>query len=279
MLTVGVLVRGVSFVLPVVLSVSLAACTMTRSTESMPLPTIAWETESLRRLSEPGDTNYNGYARLIQLADESLFLVYFNSGLGIVARRSRDAGETWEDGHTILPNSLSHNMDNPEVVQLQDGSLLVSTNLRPRGLAANRDQSRRFQIGVTRSSDGGETWSDLQIIYTASWEFANEAPYLARMPSGETILSYQSPVGRQKANDALQNAIPYVVIGDTRARNLRNATTPFDIPEGRHGLWNSVTALASGEIVALTSTNGLSPSGRNEVWMIKGVLERPAPSR
>jgi hypothetical protein len=377
------------------------ACTVRTDTKTPLLPTITWDANTLQRLSQEGDPAYNGYPRLVQLADKSLFLVYFNSAQGIVARRSFDYGATWEDGFVILPNSLSHNMDNPEILQLQDGSLLVSTNLRPKEVAENRDQNRRFQIGVIKSSDGGDSWSELQILYTASWKFsdgcwepkaiqlpsgeiqlyfANEAPYtnsaeqnismlsstdggltwttepvivsfrrifrdgmavpillqdrdeivmaiedngtgfpfshkisiirndlddgwsqpvggwsrkreyalkgiipssgayagapyLAQMPSGETILSYQSPFGRGKANDPLNNAIPYVVVGDAQARNFQNVNAPFDIPEGKHGLWNSVTALDNGEIVALTSTNGLSPSARNEVWMIKGRIK------
>jgi len=340
---------------------------------------------------------------MIQLEDHSLFVVYFNSVKGIIARRSFDYGDTWGDAFVVLANSYTHEMNNPEILELQDGSLLVSTNLRPKSYTNSTDSSKKFQIGVIKSTDGGDHWSDLQIIYTASWKFsdgcwepkaiqlpsgeiqiyfANEAPYtnsdeqnismlssvdggltwttdptivsfrkdfrdgmptpiilkdatelimpiedngyqapfpspfkisiiriavsdgwketiggdspqreyalrdiltkadpyagapyITQLPSGETILSYQSSFGRKAIGDReLSYTIPYVAVGDAHAGNFQNASKPFDIPEGKEGLWNSVTGLDNGEVVALTSTNGFSENGKFEVWLIKGIL-------
>ena len=364
------------------------------------LPMIKWDSTSRRIISEQDDPNYNGYSRLIQLNDQSLFAVYFNNVKGIMGKRSYDYGNTWNDAFVILPNSDTHEMNNPEIIQLNDGSLLISTNLRPFGLANNNDTTRLFQIGVIKSSDNGANWSELKIIYSASWKFddgcwepkaiqlssgeiqlyfANEAPYIysqeqnismfssfdggqswisepvivsfrknfrdgmptpiilndkseivmpiedngygstfkisiirnsisdgwseyidgnstkreyalenilppslgpyagapyiTQLPSGETIMSYQSTFGREgNPYNALEYAIPYVVVGDANARNFQNASAPFEIPEGKSGLWNSVAALDNGEIVLLTSSNGISQNGNYEVWMIKGEL-------
>ncbi len=365
------------------------------------LPVIEWDSGSMRRISEQGDPFYNGYARLIRLDDGSLFAVYFNSGNGIMKSRSYDGGDTWTSPSVVLPNSRTHRMDNPEIVQLSDEALLISTNLRPMLVERNQDPTRRFQIGVIRSDDLGESWSDLKIVYTASWRFTEGcwepkaiqwpsgeiqlyfsdeapytksgeqnismlssgdggqtwttepvvvsfrrsfrdgmatplilsgsdeivipiedngyawpythkiaiirgrttdgwqkpvsgnspnreyalrsilprsgpyagAPYITQLPSGETVLSYQSTTGRASGSDnVLDNAIPYAVVGDAEARHFQNVSIPFDIPEGKSGLWNSVAALDDGEIALLTSTNGLSHDGRNEVWMIKGLL-------
>ena len=360
---------------------------------------IVWDHASLKRISIKNDPDYNGYPRMIQLADHSLFIVYFNSAKGIMGSRSIDYGINWELPFIILPNSNTHAMDNPEILLLQGGSLLISTNLRPFGSANNHDSSRHFQIGVIKSNNNGKSWSPISILYSASWKytdgcwepkaiqlpsgevqlyFANEAPYIytseqdismlsssdngetwtadpvivsfrsffrdgmpapmvlkgssdvvlpiedngygagfkisiirspisdgwskpipgnspkreyalqnilpklgpyagapyiAQLPSGETVLSYQSPFGRKgNSSDPLQNSIPHVVIGDAEAKNFRTPSIPFDIPEGRSGLWNSIIALDNGDIIVLTSTNGLSSEGRNEVWMIKGKL-------
>jgi len=364
------------------------------------LPMIKWDSTSRRIISEQDDPHYNGYSRLIQLNDQSLFAVYFNNVKGIMGKRSYDYGNTWNDAFVILPNSDTHEMNNPEIIQLNDGSLLISTNLRPFGLANNNDTTRLFQIGVIKSSDNGANWSELKIIYSASWKFddgcwepkaiqissgeiqlyfANEAPYIysqeqnismfssfdggqswtsepvivsfrknfrdgmptpiilndkseivmpiedngygftfkistirnsisdgwseyidgnstkreyalknilppslgsyagapyiTQLPSGETIMSYQSTFGREgNPYNPLEYAIPYVVVGDANARNFQNASAPFEIPEGKSGLWNSVAALDNGEIVLLTSSNGISQNGKHEVWMIKGEL-------
>lgn len=99
------------------------------------------------------------------------------------------------------------------------------------------------------------------------------APYIAQLPGGETILSYQSTEGReQTAENELSYSVPFVAVGDGQARNFQKGSKPFEIPEGKSGLWNSVAALNNGEIIVLTSTNGFSKDGTTEVWMIKGRL-------
>jgi hypothetical protein len=396
--------RTASRILSIVFLVNLLmACASQDIIEVLKMKTIAWDQASLRLVSMPGDLAYNGYARMIQLQDRSLFVVYFNSAKGILGRRSSDYGNSWSEAFVVLANTSSHNMDNPEILQLKDGSLLVSTNLRPVGVDKNQDQARRFQIGVIKSGDNGQSWSALKILYSASWKFtegcwepkaiqlpsgevqlyfANEAPYthsaeqnismltsldgsvtwseeaqivsfrkhyrdgmpvplilkdsaevamaiedngyqtplpaafkisilrtaidagwqssvdgsspqreyalnnilpasgpyagapyIAQVTTGETVLVYQSPAGRKaEGKNELDFSVPVVVVGDQSARNFQNESRPFDIPEGKSGLWNSVVSLDNGEIAVLTSTNGLAQGGRQEVWMIKGRM-------
>jgi hypothetical protein len=396
--------RNLLILVGILIAVIFTSCDEKNPAGAVPLPGLAWDPNSLRLLSKEGNPAYNGYARMVQLKDHSLFVVYYNGVKGILGRRSFDYGETWGEAFVILANSYTHEMNNPEILELQDGSLLVSTNLRPKMYGTNQDETKRFQIGVIKSSDFGSHWSDLQILYTASWKFSdgcwepkaiqlpsgeiqiyfsNEAPYtksdeqnismisskdsgatwttdplivsfrenfrdgmptpillqdaaeiilpiedngyhaplpspfkisiiripvpngwqetvdggspqreyalknilpvsgpyagapyLAQLPGGETILSYQSSFGREVTSDKeLNYTIPYVAVGDAQARNFQNAGKPFDIPEGKEGLWNSVAALDNGEVVVLTSTNGFSKKGEYEVWMIKGKLK------
>jgi hypothetical protein len=390
--------------LPVVvlfgLASALGACTPMSGTPVGQTATIEWDRSSQQILSDPESEVYNGYPRMAQLQDRSLFVVYFDLENGIVGRTSKDRGLTWSGPFLILPNSATHNMDNPEVVQLSDGSLLVSTNLRPRAGTANQNESDRYQIGVIKSVDQGQTWSDLKIVYSASWQFRNGcwepkaiqlpsgevqlyfateapythsdeqnismltssdlgdtwttepvivsfrgshrdgmpaplilkngtdlvlpiedngyspaftfkislirgsatggwgapiagddpgreyalegvlptsgpyagAPYLAQLPDGETVLSFQSPLDREVVQGAeeLSYSVPYVVVGDASAQSFGGLSQPFDIPEGKNGLWNSVAALDNGDIIVLTSTNGFSENGSTQVWMIRG---------
>jgi len=154
--------------------------------------TIVWDTSSMRLLSPRGPNTYSGYGRMIQLNDGSLFAVYGNSDSGLTGTRSRDNGKTWGAPFSILPNTPRQTMDNAEITQLRDSSLIVSTNLRPRGGKANADSPSHYQIGVIRSTDIGAHWSPLQILYTASTEAkdATWEPKVIQLPSGEVDLYY-----------------------------------------------------------------------------------------
>jgi hypothetical protein len=158
---------------------------------------IAWDTASMRLLSPNRINTYSGYARMIQLNDNSLFAVFGNSDSGIMGTRSYDNGSTWSKPISILPTTVSHTMDNAEITQLHDGSLIISTNLRPIGALQNKDTSRHFQIGVIRSTDLGIHWSPLRILYTASWSYADACwePKVIQLPSGkvELYFSDESP--------------------------------------------------------------------------------------
>lgn len=95
------------------------------------------------------------------------------------------------------------------------------------------------------------------------------APYLRRLNNGNTILSYQSTEFRQGNND-VNNAEMVVTIGDSAAKNFTNPTIPFKISADKTALWNSVTILKNGTLIALTSTNAYS--NNTEVCMIKGTV-------
>ena len=93
------------------------------------------------------------------------------------------------------------------------------------------------------------------------------APYLRRLTNGNTILSYQSTQFKEGKHD-VNNAEMVVVIGDALAGNFTNPTIPFKIPGNKRALWNSITVLKDGTVIALTSTDAYT--NRSEVWMIKG---------
>lgn len=346
---------------------------------------IAWDRRTLKKIST--ETGYNGYARVIQLQDRSLLCVYESNG-NVVAVKSFDNGLSWSAPMTIASKMNGTNMTVPDVLQLQDNSILVAFNPRPYDI----DPSRRFGIRTIKSYDGGQTWQDERLLYEAGyqfengcWEpaaiqlpggeiqlfFANEgpfthsgeqnisllrssdggltwtaepetvsfrtgsrdgmpvpllledkneiivaiedngettfkpyiirssidnswstvvtgnsprrsyalsnpidhhnyagAPYLARLSSGETILSYQGTEGR--STNSLGNADMKVTLGTDEGLNFNRKTTPFIIPENKSCLWNSVSVLEGDTVMALTSTNAYSSN--TEVWMIKGHL-------
>lgn len=95
------------------------------------------------------------------------------------------------------------------------------------------------------------------------------APYSLHLPSGETLISYQTTEGRTTNWEV---STMEVVIGNNQAQNFEKekATRPFEVPTNKEAKWNSIALVDNFTIAALSSTNFKS----NEVapWMIKGHI-------
>lgn len=159
---------------------------------------IKWDENSLVCIAEEG-----GYPRMTRLKNDSLLVVYENRKGDVVVKKSGDCGKTWgnetiafkgfEFIDSISQKATIVNIANPEIIQLHNGDILLATNLRPRN-----EGVFPFSIALKRSNDGGNTWSDANIIFRAGkffrdgcWEpsflllpdgmlhiyFANESPY------------------------------------------------------------------------------------------------------
>jgi hypothetical protein len=147
---------------------------------------IAWDYKTLRQVS-PAEAGYAGYARMIKLHDGTLFCVFESDG-NTQAVTSNDGGEHWSEPVMIAARENNIARAVPEVLQLQNQSILVSYNLRPTGNNTNPD--KRFAIQVKRSDDGGKHWSSPVQVYTAGHEFKNGCwePAQIQLPSGEIQL-------------------------------------------------------------------------------------------
>lgn len=148
---------------------------------------IAWEQASLTQVSPVG-SNAN-YARMVQLKNSQLACVY--EGNGIKFTTSADLGKTWATPTTIVANVAGVNMAVPELLELKDGSLLVSYNPRPHGV---EDTTKHFAICTIRSYDGGKTWKDQRLLYQASYKFGDGCwePSQIQLPSGEIQLFFSN---------------------------------------------------------------------------------------
>ena len=351
---------------------------------------IFWDMSSETTIFQLGN-----YARMIELQDGRLLAVAEGLG-GTAIAFSPDKGSTWYDPRRIAAPPDQVFYANSEIIQLQDGTLLVGINVRPR---APYSEDRLFGIRVLRSTDNGETWSEPIFVYDAQhnfddgcWEpaflelpsgeihcyFANEndfthnhdqdisvsrsfdggltwsepvtvcyrqgyrdgmpvplllqdeseivviiedngwpgrgnfaattvrttlednwegeyvdansplrqmifqttppttiysaAPYIRQLPWGETVASYQSNENRT-SND-LQYADMYVLVGDDRAQNFKAKSAPFALGHDKHAIWNSVSVIDTGIVVAVGSIG--PPHGANSVIMIKGYPLRRA---
>ena len=146
---------------------------------------IAWDYSTLSKVSVAA--GYNGYARMIQLNDKSLLCTYESNGT-IVTVKSFDAGKSWSAPVVVESGGNGINMAVPDILLLQDGSVLVCYNPRPYNISPDR----KFGIRTKKSYDGGLTWMDARLLYEADYLFANGCwePSAIQIPSGEIQLYF-----------------------------------------------------------------------------------------
>ncbi len=92
--------------------------------------------------------------------------------------RSRDGGKTWEQAPRRLPSPfLGDATDGPPVV-LKDGSVLLAVYGSPK-------EGGPEQVGVFRSTDGGQTWQLLSVVKSGH-EMSETG--LAQLPDGRLVM-------------------------------------------------------------------------------------------
>lgn len=95
---------------------------------------------------------HSAFGRIVTLQDDTMLLPLYGDGIGEDQRefnhsylvRSRDNGKTWDE-----PSLISPNQNETALALLPDGELI----------AAMRTPDRDQLLTVSRSSDGGHTWS------------------------------------------------------------------------------------------------------------------------
>ena len=154
-------------------------------------PHIHWDPGTGVQVSPMGATA--NYARMIQSAEGDLFCVYESAG-GIQFTKSKDEGRTWQTPVPIVDKRDGINMSVPDIIQLQDASLLVSYNPRPHKINGTWDTTKHFAICTLKSYDGGDTWKDERTLYTASFAFEDGCwePAQLQLPSGEVQLFFSN---------------------------------------------------------------------------------------
>lgn len=145
---------------------------------------ITWDTNSLRPVG------FGGYARMIELKNGLLVTVYAASNGNTEIVRSNDQGDHWSVPVIVVAKENGTRMDAPDILLLNDGSLLVCYNPRPVG--RNTDTAKHFAIRVSKSYDDGLTWQDDELLYEAGYQFQNGCwePAALQLPSGEIQLFF-----------------------------------------------------------------------------------------
>jgi len=116
--------------------------------------------------------------------------VYETQGNGELIE-SNDNGESWSQPvHSFTKHiytnthgeSTEVNIANTELVQLKNGDLVMACNYRPA-----REEIAPFAIAIRRSSNGGQSWTQSEVIYEAGPRFKDGCwePALLQLPNGE----------------------------------------------------------------------------------------------
>ena len=128
-------------------------------------------------------TNLPYYIRLKQNKDGSFFLLYNDekNGLGAHCITSED-GITWGDKVTVFKHTDNRRYANPDAIVLENGDILACVAWRnPNKYLTDNSEGG---IEISRSTDGGKTWSKPQLVHTGlTWE-----PYFLQLSTGEIQL-------------------------------------------------------------------------------------------
>lgn len=185
--------------------------------------------------------------------------------------RSPDLGETW----TTEPERIifrERRRDGMPVPLLLAGGKGIAVAIEDNGLSgafkpviAHTAVEDAWKSGAV---DGASErrWSALEIPLAPA-VYAG-APYLRQFPTGETVLSFQSGEGRARGN-TLDFSRMAVYVGDSDARNFTSRSFPFDVPDDRSGLWNSLFIKNE---TTVTAISGTIIDGVRGIWAIDGKL-------
>jgi hypothetical protein len=152
--------------------------------------TIRWDRSTLTLIAERG-----GYGRMIRLTGGDVLCAFGRRG-NVCTSRSSDNGKTWSTPKAIVEYEFGA-AANPELLQLANGSVLLSYNERP------RDGKHHFAIRTSISRDGGKAWTAGSLVYQADTLWGNGCwePAQIQLPSGEIQLYFANENPYRNTNE------------------------------------------------------------------------------
>ncbi len=180
--------------------------------------------------------------------------------------RSKDNGVTWSEATTMV----SFRKDRRDGMPVP---IIVNNNIV---VAIEDNKTAQFKPYTIRTPLS-ENWSQPVLANSENRNYALNklisdtvymgAPYLCKLPNGQTLLSYQTNENRMHDWEL---STMEVAIGDKEAKNFGKRTRPFDVPLNKEAKWNSIGVWNNHTVVALSSSN--FKSKYVAPWLIKGYI-------
>ncbi len=179
--------------------------------------------------------------------------------------RSKDNGATWSDAATVC--FRKDRRDGMPVARIIGDEIVV---------VIEDNNIDRFKPYTVRTKIA-DNWSKPVLADSPDREYALTekiddsvymgAPYLLKLPTGETLISYQT--NENRASDWEYSTME-VAVGNKEARNFGRRTRPFDVPLDKEAKWNSLALWDDNTVVAFASSNFRSE--HIAPWLIKGYI-------
>ncbi|AHF13622.1 hypothetical protein BARVI_02895 [Barnesiella viscericola DSM 18177] len=207
--------------------------------------------------------------------------VYFANEYGVADNnqnitllRSIDQGKTWGDETVVcFRDRYRDGMPVPVLLQEQGG---IAVAIEDNGIDGTFKPAIIYSTLENNWADGPvggsseNRWEALRSDCKLSANIYAGAPYLIQLENGETVLSVQSGEGRDEPNTQ-NSALMQVYVGDKECRNFARKSTPFQFSDSQVSvLWNSLCAVDSTTLLAVSSISGLS--SQNGIWTATGRL-------
>lgn len=151
---------------------------------------IDWDSSTLRLVAAKA-----GYARIIRLPSRDLLCCYQRKGQSRV-RRSTDHGDSWRE--EVTATHYQHGVAaNPELLQLNDGRVLLYYNERP------TEAGHPYSIMSASSVDEGRTWAAPERLFTGglTWEEGCWEPAAIQYPDGEVQVFFANEKPYANSNE------------------------------------------------------------------------------
>lgn len=194
------------------------------------------------------------YPRANKLRDGSIIGAYtaFSGGQNIITIvRSTNGGASWSRvGEAARGQSATHDIDNPYILQLPSGRVLVAFR--------NHDKTPNgaytfFRITVCASDDNGATWSYLSTPASdpggpnGNWE-----PFLRNANDGSLQIYYS-----RENNGGDQDTLERTSRNGGVSWSLANTITGAELSSNRDGMWG-VATIGGNNLIGVfeTETNG-----------------------
>ena len=212
------------------------------------------------------------------ISSTGLFITYGEQQIEMIY--SRDEGATWSSYiGGFGPDGIEKRWTGSKIISYRSGKINNSPSAAILGdnivLAYGDNRNVTFKPYIVRTSltnnwvypvNGDAPEREYAFYEMLPEKYFMGYPGLLTLPSGESLLAYETDADRDEGCEALE-----VAISDRNALDFTKTTRPLGLTKSIRSVMNSLMLFDDKTIVALTTSNYQSPSA-DAPWYIKGYL-------